>query len=179
MVGYLNDCKSLSFLFNDVLWSVDTALCVAFEKCSVSVYSTHFSYTVWKMLCFCEQYTFFIYCLENILFLCTVHISEVPPGKCSVFVHSTHLSYTVWKVFSFCAQYTFLMYRLESVLFLCTLHISHVLSLKCSVSVHSTLFWRSMMWYLISNRSLVQVCVITASFLFYRGEDSSILCRNM
>ena len=27
---------------------------------------------------------------KSVLFLCTVHISDVPSGKCSVSVHSTH-----------------------------------------------------------------------------------------
>ena len=70
------------------------------------------------------QYTFLIYRLESLIFLCTVHISDVPSGKCSVSVHSTHFWCTLWDVFCFCAQYTLLMYPLESVLFLCTVHIS-------------------------------------------------------
>jgi hypothetical protein len=32
------------------------------------------------------------YRLESVLFLCTVHISDVPSGKCSVSVHSTFLT---------------------------------------------------------------------------------------
>jgi len=100
------------------------------------VHSTHSWCTVWKVSCFCAQYTFLMYHLESVLFLCTVHIPDVPSGKCPVSVHSTHSWCTVWKVFCFCAQYTFmitvwkvfcfcaqyifLMYRLESVLFLCT-----------------------------------------------------------
>ena len=30
-------------------------------KCSVSVHSTHFCSTVWKVFCFCAQYTFLIH----------------------------------------------------------------------------------------------------------------------
>ena len=83
--------------------------------CSVSVHSTHLWCTAWKVFCSCAQYTFMMYLLESVLFLCTVHISDVPSGKCSVSVHSTHFWRTVWKVFYSCAQYTFLMYRVESV----------------------------------------------------------------
>ena len=109
--------------------------------------STHFWYTVWKWFCFCAQYTLMICRLESVLFLCSVHISDVPPWTCSVSVHSTrfllpfwnccvsvhstHFWCTDWKVFYFCAQYSFLMDRLESVLFLCTVNISHVPSWKC------------------------------------------------
>ena len=46
-------------------------------KCSVSVHSTHFLCTLWKEFCFCAQYTFLMYRLESVLFLCTVHISDV------------------------------------------------------------------------------------------------------
>jgi hypothetical protein len=77
------------------------------------------------MFCFCAQYTFLIYRLECVLFLCIVHISDIPPGICSVF----------------CTPYPFLLYRLESVLFLCTVHISDIPSVKGSVSVHCTRFW--------------------------------------
>jgi len=49
--------------------------CFMCGKCSVSVHSTHFWCTVWKVFCFCEQYTFLMYRLESVLFLCTVHIS--------------------------------------------------------------------------------------------------------
>jgi len=65
-----------------------------------------FMFSVWKVFCWCAQYTFLVYRLEGVLFVCTVHISGVPPGKCSVCVHNT----------------IFLTYRLESVLFLCTVH---------------------------------------------------------
>ena len=81
-----------------------------------------------------------MYRLESVLFLRTVHISDVPSGKCFTSVHNTHFWRTVWKVFFFCAQYTFLMYRLERIMFLCTVHISDVPFGKCSVSVHSTHF---------------------------------------
>jgi len=59
-------------------------------KSSVSVHSTHFRCNVWKVFCFCAQYTFQMNRLEGILFLCTVHISDEPSGKCFVSVHSTH-----------------------------------------------------------------------------------------
>ena len=143
----------VSFL-NIVLWSVNSALCVLSGKCSFSVHSTHFWCTVWKGLCFCAQYTFLMYRLESVLFLCTVHISDVPFGKCSISVHSTlfwstvwkvfcfcaHYIFliTVWKVFFFCALYTFLMYLLESALFLCTVPISDVPPEKCCVCAQYT-----------------------------------------
>jgi hypothetical protein len=57
----------------------------------------YFWCTVWKEMCFRAQYTFLItfrkvlfphtflmYRGESILFLCTLHISDVPPGMCSV-----------------------------------------------------------------------------------------------
>jgi hypothetical protein len=135
------------YLFNDVLWSVNTALCVPSGKCSVCVHSTHSWCTVWKVLCSCTQYTLLMYRLESVVFLYTVHIPDLPSGKCSVSVHSTHSWCTVWKVFCSCTQYTLLMYRLESVLFLYTVHISDVPSGKCSVCVHSTHFWCTTMWY--------------------------------
>jgi hypothetical protein len=91
----------------------------------------------WKMFYFCAKYTFLMYRLESVLFVCAVHISDAPSGKCSIFVHITYFWYTVWKVFCLCAHCTFLMYRLN-VLFLCTVHISDVPSGKCSTSVHST-----------------------------------------
>jgi len=59
-------------------------------KCSVSVHSTHFLCTVWKVFCFSAKYTLLVYRLESVLFQCTVHIPYVPPGKCCVSVHSTH-----------------------------------------------------------------------------------------
>jgi hypothetical protein len=77
--------------------------------------------TVWKVSCFYAQYTFLIYRVESVLFLCIVHISDILWGKCSISVHSTHFRYTVWKVFCWCAQY-----------------MSDVPSGKCSVSVHNT-----------------------------------------
>jgi hypothetical protein len=83
------------------------------------------------------------------MFLCTVHISDVPSGKRSVSVQSTHLwlpgesvlflctvqfllyrgecvlfLMKTWNVFCFCAQYTILMYHLERVLFLYAVYIS-------------------------------------------------------
>jgi len=125
-------------------------------KCSVSVNSKGFRYTVWKIFCFCAQYTILMNRSESVLFLCkyiiliyrpesvpflvTVHNSDVPSGKCSVSVHSTQFWCTDWKVFCFCAKYTVLLYRPESVLFLCTVQICDVSSGKCSVSVHSTQF---------------------------------------
>ena len=130
-------------------------------KCTVSVHSTHFCYTVCIVFCFCAQYTFLIYSLEI------------------VSVHSTHFWCTVWKVFCFCAQCVFVIYSLECFLFLCTLHISDVTSgnlffcaqysfliyhpesvlILCkvhlsevpfgrfSVPVHSTHFWCPNMWH--------------------------------
>jgi hypothetical protein len=125
MLVYFNDCISASVVLKCLLWYLITALCVPSGKCSISVHSTHFRCTVWKVFFLCAQYTFLTYRLESVLFVCTVHISDVPSGKCSVCVHSTHFWCTVWKVFCFCAQYTFLMYRLGSVLFLCTVHNSY------------------------------------------------------
>ena len=106
---------SVPFL-NAVLWSVSSALCVSPGKCSVSVHSTHFWCTVWKVFCFCSKYTFLMYGMESVLFLCTVHFSVVPSGKCFVSVHSTLFWYTVMK----------------SVLFLCTVHISDA---QCDIYV--------------------------------------------
>jgi hypothetical protein len=106
------------------LWFVNTGICVPSGKCSVSVHSLHFWCTVWIVFCFCAHYTFPMYGLESVLFLCTVHISDVLSGKCSCSVHSTHLCCTVWKILFFSLLYTFLMYVLESVLFLCTVHFS-------------------------------------------------------
>jgi hypothetical protein len=155
-------------------------------KCSLSVLSTYFwctalnvfcfcaqytfFITVLKLLCFCAQYSFLMYRLESVLFLCTILISDGPPGKCSISVHSKHFTCTVLKVFfflrtvhisdvlsmlfCFCAQYTFLMYRLESVLFLYTVRISDIPTGKCCVSVHSTHFWCTvweMKWMIGSN----------------------------
>jgi len=89
---------------------------------------------VWKMFCFCAQYTFLDHSVENIsvqsqisdysvesVFFCTVHISDVQFGK-----------------FCFCAQYTFLVYHPECVLFLFTVHISDVTFRMCCISVHNT-----------------------------------------
>ena len=137
MLVYLNDCKLLSFLLK--CWFV---ICKYSLMCSVSVHSTHLWCTAWKVFCSCAQYTFMMYRLESVLFLCTVHIYDVPPGKCSVPVHSTHFWRTVWKVFCFRAQYTFLTYRLESVLFLCTVHISDVPCGKCSCAQYILLMCR-------------------------------------
>ena len=91
----------------------------------VSVHSTFFWCAVWKGFCFYAQYTFLMYRLESVLFLCTVHFSELPFGKCSVSMHSTYFwlpfgwfSFsvhstlfwiTVWKLFCFYAQYIFLI----------------------------------------------------------------------
>jgi hypothetical protein len=124
MLVYLNECKSLVFVL----------------KYRFVISKFCFMRTVWKVFCICAQYTFLMYRLERIMFLCTVHISDVPSGKCYVSVHSTYFWCNVWKGLCFCAQYTFLMYRLESalfcaqytflkcrlesVLFLCTVHIS-------------------------------------------------------
>ena len=143
-----------------ILWLVNTGWCVfgcPVWKIFVCVHSTHFRCTVWKVTCFCPLYTFLMYILESVLFLFTVHISDISSGKCSVYVHSnishvtpgkcsvsvysTHFGYTVWKVFCSCAQYKFTMYRQESVFFLFTVHISEVPHGMCSVFVHNTHFW--------------------------------------
>jgi hypothetical protein len=100
--------KWFSFL-NVGLWSLNSVLCVVSGIYSVSMHSSKFWYTVWNVLCYCAQYTFLIYCLEILLFLCTVHISDIPSGMFSVSVHSTHILRTVHKVFSFCSQFTLLM----------------------------------------------------------------------
>jgi len=120
------------------------------------------------MFSFCSQYTFLMYRQESVLFLFTVHISNVPSWKCSLSVHSTHFWCTVKKVFCFCSQYTFLMYRQESVLFLWTVFISDVPSGKCSVSVHSTHFWYTI-WKMI--------CFFAQyTFLMYCQESVLFLC---
>ena len=82
-----------------------------------------------------------MYRLENDLFVCTVHISDLPSGKwflctvhfsdipswkCSVSVHAIYFWCTTWNAFCFCPQYTFLMGRLESVQFPCKVHISDI-----------------------------------------------------
>jgi hypothetical protein len=131
--------------------------------------------TVWKVFCFCAQYTFLMYrlesvvficsvhisdvTLESVLFLCTVHIFDIPSGKCSNCVHSIYFCCAIRKVFCSLTQNTFrihrfesvlvlctfLMYLLECVLFVCTVYFSDVPSRKCSVSVHSTQF-RCAVW---------------------------------
>jgi hypothetical protein len=156
--------------FHVVLWYVNAGLYAQCGKCSVSAQITHFWCTVWKVFCFCVHYMFLMYRLEYVLFLCTVSISGVasqnimfvctvlnsyvPPGKCSVSVHRTHFDHTVWEVLCFCVQHTFLKYRLKffcteyisyvpfgNVLLLCTVQISYVPSEMCSFSVHRTHFW--------------------------------------
>ena len=52
--------------------------CLPSGKYSLFAQSTHFCCTVWRLFCFCAQYTFLLYRLEIVLFLCTVHISAVP-----------------------------------------------------------------------------------------------------
>jgi hypothetical protein len=158
----MNDLNGWVSTFNDILRSVNIALCVPSEKCSVSVHSTHFWLTSGKCSVSVHSTHFW---LPSGKFSVSVHSTHfwLRSGKCSVSVHSTNFWCTVWKVFCFCAQYTFLItvwkvfcfcaqytfltYRLESVLFLCTVHISVVPSEKCSVSVHSTHFWCPMVWY--------------------------------
>ena len=110
--------------FNVVLWSVNTAY----------VY-------VWNVFYFCAQYTCLTYRVESVVYLCTVHISDVLSEKCSDCVHTTHFWCTVRKVFWLCAPYTFLIYCLESVLFLRTVHICDVPPGKFSVCVHSAYYW--------------------------------------
>jgi len=86
----------VSFL-NVVFWSINSALCVPFRKCSVSVHSTHLWCTIWKVFCFCAQYSFLMYCLQCVLFLCTVHISDCRLGSVLFSVHSTHFwSLILW-----------------------------------------------------------------------------------
>ena len=144
----------VSFI-NVVLWSVNTALCVPSGKCSVSVHSTRFQCTVWKVFCFCAQYRFLVYRPESVLFLYTVQVYSVPSGKCSVSVHSTGFWCTVRKVFCFCAQYRFLVYRPESVL---SLYAGHIFLLfgKCSTSAHYTF----QMYHL---ESVLFLCIVLIS----------------
>jgi len=120
------------FDLNIGLWPANSALCVPYRKCSVSVHGT-----LWKVFCLCAQYTFLMYRMRSVLSLCRVHIYDVPSEKCCVCVHSTHFSYIVWKVFWDCAQYIFPIYRLVSVLFAYALRISEVMSGMCFLSVHS------------------------------------------
>ena len=63
-------------------------------KCSVSVHSTHFWCTVWKVFCFCAQYTFMMHRLESVLFLCTVHIYD---AQCYIYL-SNRLLFKLKKV---------------------------------------------------------------------------------
>jgi len=99
----------------------------------------------------------YVYCLESVLFLCTVHISYVPSGKCSFYMHSTHFWSTFSEEFSFCSQYIFLIYRLKSILFLCTVHVSDAqwfdiwLSNRYLVHVSCFLPWRQ--FQVLSNMS--------------------------
>ena len=73
-----------------------------FLMCRIEVFSFCAQYTflctVWKLCRFFAQYTFTMYRLGNVLFLCAVHIPDVPSGKCSVSEHSTHFCCTVCKV---------------------------------------------------------------------------------
>ena len=46
----------------------------------------------------------YIYSVEWVIFLCTVHMSDILFRKCSVYVHSTRFLYNVYKLFCFCAQ---------------------------------------------------------------------------
>ena len=64
----MNGCKTLSFL----------------HKCLFVIRKYCFMCTAWKVFCLCAQYTFLMYRLESVLFLCTVHISDVPSGKCCI-----------------------------------------------------------------------------------------------
>jgi hypothetical protein len=70
----MDDFKKLSFVF----------------KCRFVICKYCFMCSVWNVFCFCAHYTFLMYRPESVLFLYTVHISDVPSGKCSVPVHSTH-----------------------------------------------------------------------------------------
>ena len=110
-----------------------------------------------KLLCFCAQYIFIIYRLEIVVFLCTVHVSDIPLEivlfLCSVRISdipsinrcvsvlSTHFCCTVSKMLCFCSQYTFLIHLLEIVVFLCSVHISDIPFGNCCVSVLSSHFW--------------------------------------
>ena len=73
MLIFWNECISVSFVF----------ICI-FVICKYSIMCT-----VWNVFCFCAQYIFLMYRMENILFLYKVHISDVLSGDCFVSVHST------------------------------------------------------------------------------------------
>ena len=89
------------------------------EKCFFSAHSTYLWRTVWKEFCFCANYicvflmylvqsvlfciqnTFLMYHMECDLFVCTVHISDLPSGKCSVTLHISHSwSIVMWYFFT-------------------------------------------------------------------------------
>jgi hypothetical protein len=124
---YFKVRKLRIFDLNVGLWSANSALCVPYGRCSVSVHST------------------LMYRVECVLSLCTINISDVLSAECSVSLQGTHLWCTARKMLCFCAQYTFRMCRLESVLGLCTVHISDIPSGKCSVCVNSTHFWSNVL----------------------------------
>ena len=105
----------------------------------------------WKVFCFCAQYKFLMYRLENVLSLCTVQISDVSSGKCSVSVHNAHFRRTVWKVF-------------------CFLHNTHF---WCTVW---KVFWlRTQYTFLITVWKVFCLCV-QYTFLMYRVESVLALC---
>ena len=60
MLVYLNDCISTSFVL----------------KCRFVICKYCFMFTIWKVFCFYAQYTFLVYRLGSVMFLCTVHISD-------------------------------------------------------------------------------------------------------
>jgi len=78
---------------------------------------------VWKVFCFCAHYTFLMYRLECVLFLCTVE----------------PLMYRMESVLFLCTVHISDV-RLESVQFLCTVNIYDLPSGKCFVSVLNTHF---------------------------------------
>jgi len=137
---------------------------------------THFWCAVWKVFCFCAQYTFVMYHQERVLFLCNVHISAIPSGKCSDSVYSTYFCNTVWKVFCFCVHYTFLMYRLERFLFLCTVLISDVPLGKWSVSLHCTYFWCTVLKVFCFCAQYKILMPITVMCMYWISRSGFVLC---
>jgi hypothetical protein len=118
---YFKVRKLLTIYFNVGLLSANSALCVPYGKCSVSLHGT------------------LTYRVESALSLCTIHISDAPSAECSV-PCKVHIYDVPSEKCCFCAQYTFLMYCLESVLGMCTVYIFDIPSDKYSVCVHSTYF---------------------------------------
>ena len=149
MTGFLV-CALYTFLVNrleNVVFLCTVHTCdVPSGKC-VSVHSTHFWWTVCKLLRFCAQCTFLTYRLEIVVFLCSVYISYVPSGKCCVSLHSTHFKVPTERVLCLFTVHNSDV-PTENILFLCTVHISDVPSRKYCVSLHRTHFWCTV-WKLI------------------------------